>query len=86
MLAESEGNMIFNLSALTRKLKTIEHGIKPGETGMVLLHYTFSRCSSELEGNSSISSSFKIYILGGIGSVGGRCKREGICGYMYTYS
>lgn len=63
MLAEGEGDMIFNLSVLTRKLKTIEHSIKPGETEKVLLHHTFSYCNSKLEGNSSISSSSKIHML-----------------------
>ena len=63
MLAEGEGDMIFNLSVLTRKLKTIEHSIKPGETEKVLLYHTFSPCNSGLEGNGSISSSSKIHIL-----------------------
>ena len=45
MLAVGEGDRIFNLSALTRKLKTTEHGIKPRETEVVLLHDTFSHYS-----------------------------------------
>lgn len=42
MPAMGEGDRVFNLSALTRKLKTIEHGIKPGETDGPFVLYLLS--------------------------------------------
>lgn len=48
---------------MTRKLKTIEQGIKLVETEMVPLHYTFSLCSPSLGTKNSISRLFQIFVL-----------------------